>query len=250
MKRVRFDQLLVQRGAAESREKARRMILAGEVYVEGHAAPKPGHLFDPDQPFTVKHPPRFVSRGGDKLEEAVRAFDLDLTEKVCVDIGASTGGFADCMLQHGAARVYAVDVGKGLLHDSLRNDARVIAMDQVNARYLQPADIPEPAGFASIDASFISLTLLLKPVGALLAPGAHLVSLIKPQFEAGREEVSKGRGVITDPAVHQRVIQSVRAFGTTEAGLDWLDLVPSPIKGPKGNTEFLAIWRRPTGAFL
>lgn len=242
--KIRLDQLLVQRGVAESREKARRLILAGQIQVAGQAAPKPGHLLDPDHPFTVKELPRFVSRGGDKLEAAVHAFHLDLDGRTCLDIGSSTGGFTDCMLQHGAARVYAVDVGKGLLHGSLRDDPRVVLMEQVNARYLTPGDLPEPVGFATIDASFISLTLLLKPVRCLLAPGAELVSLIKPQFEAGRQDVSKGRGVISDPAIHQRVIDTVRQFGTTEAGLDWVDITPSPIKGPKGNTEFLALWRR------
>jgi 23S rRNA (cytidine1920-2'-O)/16S rRNA (cytidine1409-2'-O)-methyltransferase len=244
MKKIRLDQLLVEKGLAESREKAKRLILAGQVLVDGHASPKPGHSLAPDQPIVLKEVARFVSRGGDKLEGAMEAFKLDLTGKVCLDIGSSTGGFTDCMLQHGATKVYAVDVGQGQLHWKLREDERVIVMERVNARYLTAEDIPESAYFASIDTSFISLTKILPAVKELLAPGGEIVSLIKPQFEAGKEAVDKGRGVITDPAIHEEVIATVKAFGTEKLGLEWLGLSTSPLKGPKGNVEFLAYWRK------
>ncbi|HKL22989.1 MAG TPA: TlyA family RNA methyltransferase, partial [Tichowtungia sp.] len=159
-----------------------------------------------------------------------------------LDIGSSTGGFTDCMLQHGAARVYAVDVGKGQLHWKLREDERVTVMEGTNARYLTAEVFPEPADFASIDTSFISLTKILPAVKKLLKPGGEMVSLIKPQFEAGKQAVDKGRGVITDPAIHDEVISKIKAFGTKELGLQWLGLATSPIKGPKGNIEFLARW--------
>jgi 23S rRNA (cytidine1920-2'-O)/16S rRNA (cytidine1409-2'-O)-methyltransferase len=244
MKKIRLDQLLVEKGLAESREKAKRLVLAGQVLIDGHPAPKPGHPVAPDHAIKIKEAERFVSRGGEKLERAVAAFRLDLKNKVCLDIGSSTGGFTDCMLQHKAAKVYAVDVGKGQLHWKLREDPRVVVMEGVNARYLTPDDLPEPADFASIDTSFISLTKILPAVKTLLKPGGEIVSLIKPQFEAGRDEVDKGRGVITDPAVHEDVISKVRNFGTAELKLDWLNLTPSPIKGPKGNIEFLAHWKK------
>jgi 23S rRNA (cytidine1920-2'-O)/16S rRNA (cytidine1409-2'-O)-methyltransferase len=245
MKKVRLDQLLMDKGLAESREKAKRLILAGQVLVDGHASPKPGHPLAPDHKIVIKETERFVSRGGEKLEGAMEAFELDLTDKVCLDIGSSTGGFTDCMLQRGATKVYAVDVGKGQLHWKLREDDRVITMEGVNARYLTEGDIPEPADFASIDTSFISLTKILPAVKILLKPGAEIVSLIKPQFEAGKQAVDKGRGVITDPAIHEEVVATVRAFGEQELGLEWLGLATSPIKGPKGNIEFLAHWKRP-----
>ena len=243
MKKIRLDQLLVEKGLAESREKAKRLILAGQILVDGHASPKPGHPLAPDHTILVKETARFVSRGGDKLEGAMEAFELDLTDKVCLDIGSSTGGFTDCMLQHGASKVYAVDVGKGQLHWKLREDDRVIVMEGTNARYLTAKDIPEPADFASIDTSFISLTKILPAVKQLLKPGGEIVSLIKPQFEAGKEAVDKGRGVITDPVIHEKVVSKVRTFGTEELGLTWLGLSTSPLKGPKGNIEFLAHWR-------
>jgi 23S rRNA (cytidine1920-2'-O)/16S rRNA (cytidine1409-2'-O)-methyltransferase len=166
---------------------------------------------------------------------------------VCADIGASTGGFTDCLLQHGAARVYAIDVGRGQLDWRLRNDPRVVVQEGVNARYLKAGDLPEPPGFASVDVSFISLTLILPPVTNLLVPGADMVTLIKPQFEAGRAHVGKG-GVVRDPAVHDDVVRRVREFGTGTAGLEWRGLCESPIRGPAGNIEFLAWWRKPAGA--
>jgi 23S rRNA (cytidine1920-2'-O)/16S rRNA (cytidine1409-2'-O)-methyltransferase len=245
MKKIRLDQLLVEKGIAESREKAKRLILAGQILVDGHPAPKPGHPVLPDHEIVLKEAERFVSRGGEKLEGAMESFPIELTGKVCLDIGSSTGGFTDCMLQHGAAKVFAVDVGKGQLHWKLREDPRVVVMEGVNARYLTPKDFPEPADFASIDTSFISLTNILPAVKSLLKPGGEIVSLIKPQFEAGKEQVDKGRGVITDPAIHEEVIANVRKFGTEELGLEWLGLSTSPLKGPKGNIEFLAYWKSP-----
>ena len=244
MKKIRLDQLLVEKGFAESREKARRLILAGQVLVDGQPAPKPGHALLPDHEIVLKETERFVSRGGEKLEGAMEAFKLDLAGKVCLDIGSSTGGFTDCMLQHGATKVYAIDVGKGQLHWKLREDPRVVVMEGVNARYLTSADIPEPADFASIDTSFISLTNILPAVKALLKSGGEIVSLIKPQFEAGKEDVGKGRGVITDPAIHEAVVSKIKKFGTEELGLEWLGLSTSPLKGPKGNIEFLAYWKK------
>ncbi len=244
MKKIRLDQLLVEKGLAESREKARRLVVAGQVLVDGQPSPKPGQTLSPDREIVLKEVERFVSRGGEKLEGAMEAFKLNLTGKVCIDIGSSTGGFTDCMLQHGATKVYAVDVGKGQLHWKLRENPRVTVMESVNARYLTPADLPEAADFASIDTSFISLTNILPAVKGLLNPGGEIVSLIKPQFEAGKEEVDKGRGVITDPAIHEAVIAKIRSFGTEELGLKWLGLATSPLKGPKGNIEFLAYWRK------
>ncbi len=244
MKKIRLDQLLVEKGLAESREKAKRLILAGQVMVGGQPASKPGHTVSSDHEIVLKEVERFVSRGGEKLEGAMKSFPIELTEKVCLDIGSSTGGFTDCMLQHGAIKVYAIDVGKGQLHWKLREDPRVIVMEGVNARHLTPADMPELADFASIDTSFISLTNILPAVRGLLKPGGEIVSLIKPQFEAGKEDVDKGRGVITDPAIHEAVITKVKKFGTEELGLEWLGLSTSPLKGPKGNIEFLAYWRK------
>jgi len=186
---------------------------------------------------------KFVSRGGGKLEAAFESFPLAVDGLVCADIGASTGGFTDCLLQHGAVKVYAIDVGKGQIDWRLRQDPRVVVKDQLNARYLTRLDIPEPFHFAVVDVSFISLTLILPPVTTLLEPGGHLVTLIKPQFEAGRENIGKG-GVVRDPAVRESVIARIREFGTTTARLEWLGLCESPVKGPAGNVEFLAWWRK------
>jgi 23S rRNA (cytidine1920-2'-O)/16S rRNA (cytidine1409-2'-O)-methyltransferase len=248
VKKIRLDQLLVEKGLAESREKAKRLIMSGQILVDGYSAPKPGQTLDPDHKIVLKESERFVSRGGEKLEGAMETFPIELTGKVCLDIGSSTGGFTDCMLQYGAAKVYAVDVGKGQLHWKLREDPRIVVMEGVNARYLTPADLPEFADFASIDTSFISLTNILPAVKGLLKPGGEIVSLIKPQFEAGKEKVDKGRGVITDPAIHEEVIFKIRTFGTEELGLEWLGLATSPLKGPKGNVEFLAYWKKPTAS--
>lgn len=245
MKQIRLDLLLVQRGLAESREKAQRLILAGEVLVNDVPATKAGHEYPPDCVLRVRQPERFVGRGGLKLEEAfVRFPHLTAEGKICVDIGASTGGFTDCLLQHGAARIYAVDVGKSQLHSRLAADPRVIVMDACNARHLQPGDLPESPALAVTDVSFISLRLILPAIDRLLAPGGETVALIKPQFEAGREEVGKG-GVVRDPALRQRVVDRIREFGTGTLGWKWLDCCPSPIQGPAGNVEFLSYWQKP-----
>ncbi len=243
MKRMRLDQLVVARGLVESREKAQRLIRAGEVQVGGQTEYKPAREVEPDAEVTLRQPPRFVSRGGEKLEAAFAQFALNAAGRIALDAGASTGGFTDCLLQHGAARVYAVDVGRGQLHSKLQRDPRVVVLDGVNARYLKPGDLPETPDFAAVDVSFISLTKVLPAVVAVLAPRAELVTLIKPQFEAGREEVSRG-GVVRDESVRQRVIENVRRFGEDVLGLHWLGLCPSPIKGPAGNVEYLAYWKK------
>lgn len=241
MKKIRLDQLLVQQGLVESREKAQRLIRAGKVRIRTEAVTKPGHAYPEDTEFTIVEPERFVSRGGDKLLGAMNEWGLRLDGAICMDIGSSTGGFTDCMLQHGAIKVYAVDVGKGQLHWKLREDERVIVMESVNARYLTDEEIPEKADFASIDTSFISLTKIMPPLKHLIKPGGHIVSLIKPQFEAGRAQVGKG-GVVRDPDVHDEVIEKIKEFGTTELGFKWLGVCTSPLKGPAGNVEFLAYW--------
>ena len=243
MKRVRLDQRVVELGLVESREKAQRLIRAGEVKVGGRAETKPSHPVLPDDVIELAEQEPFVSRGGLKLEEAFREFGLDVTGRVCVDVGASTGGFTDCLLQHGAARVYAVDVGRGQLHWKLRTDPRVVVMDDLNARYLTPTMFPERPDFAVLDVAFISLTKVLPAVTQVLAAQADLVTLIKPQFEAGREEVGKG-GVVRDPAVHAQVVERIRVFGTEQLGLSWRAHCASPIKGPAGNIEFLAHWKK------
>jgi 23S rRNA (cytidine1920-2'-O)/16S rRNA (cytidine1409-2'-O)-methyltransferase len=244
MAKVRLDQLLVQRGLAESREQAQRLIRAGSVQADGQRAGKPGHQYAPDTRLSVREKDQYVSRGGLKLEGAWKEFGFKLDGAVCLDIGSSTGGFTDFMLQHGAARVYAVDCGTNQIHYRLRQDPRVTVMEKTNARYLKEGDLPEAVDFCTIDTSFISLTLILPPLLPLLKPGGTLVSLIKPQFEAGRGQVGKG-GVVRDPEVHREVIEKIRSFGTGELGLRWLGLCTSPITGPAGNVEFLAYWERP-----
>jgi 23S rRNA (cytidine1920-2'-O)/16S rRNA (cytidine1409-2'-O)-methyltransferase len=244
VKRARLDRLLVERGLAESREKAQRLVLAGEVLVDEAPAAKPGHEFPVDCVLRVRQPERFVGRGGLKLEEAFARFPLlAAAGKVCVDIGASTGGFTDCLLQHGAAKVYAVDVGKSQLHPRLVADSRVVVMDACNARHLQPGDLPEPVDLAVTDVSFISLRLILPAIDRLLRPGGETIALIKPQFEAGRDEVGKG-GVVRDPEIRQRVVERIRDFGIQTLGWQWLDFCQSPIQGPAGNVEILSYWRK------
>ena len=244
MKRQRLDLLLVERGLAESREKAQRLVLAGEVLVDDAPAAKPGHEVPSDCVLRVRQPERFVGRGGLKLEEAFVRFPLlTAAGKICVDVGASTGGFTDCLLQHGAAKVYAIDVGKSQLHSRLVADPRVVALDGCNARHLQPGDLPESPELAVTDVSFISLRLILPAIDRLLRPGGETVALIKPQFEAGREEVGKG-GVVRDPAIRQQVVDRIRRFGEETLGWTWLDFCQSPIQGPAGNVEFLSYWRK------
>lgn len=244
MPKERLDRLLVDAGLADSREKAQRIIRTGRVRVNGQVQSKPGNQFDIDDKLEVEEPDRFVSRGGEKLLGALEAFPIELDSRVCLDIGSSTGGFTDCMLQHGASRVYAIDVGKGQLHWKLRNDERVVAMEGINARYLKADDITEQASFAASDLSFISLTKVLPAVTPLLEKGAEMVTLIKPQFEAGPEKVGKG-GVVRDPEVHEEVVKRIHLFGVEELGLEWMGLETSPLKGPAGNIEFLAHWKKP-----
>ena len=234
----RLDVLLVQRGMAASREKAKAMIMAGEILVDGEREDKAGSMFPDTVTITQKgRPLPYVSRGGLKLEKAMTHFGMDLTGKICMDVGASTGGFTDCMLQNGAVKVYAVDVGHGQLDWKLRNDERVVCMERTNIRYVTPEDIQEPVQFVSIDVSFISLTKVLLPVRNLMEEGAEMTALIKPQFEAGREKVGK-KGVVRDPAVHLEVIQTVISYAKSISfGVRHLEF--SPIKGPEGNIEYL-----------
>ncbi|GFI22791.1 16S/23S rRNA (cytidine-2'-O)-methyltransferase TlyA [Lachnospiraceae bacterium] len=235
----RLDVLLMRRGLAESREKAKALIMAGCVYVNDQKEDKAGTMFDETKvQLEVRgNTLRYVSRGGLKLEKAVAQFDLKLDGKICMDIGASTGGFTDCMLQNGATKVYAVDVGHGQLAWSLRNDARVVCMEKTNFRYMTPGDIEDKLDFASVDVSFISLNKILGPAHALLKQDAEMVCLIKPQFEAGKEKVGK-KGVVRDPQVHSEVIASVFA-SALEQGFQILNLDFSPIRGPEGNIEYL-----------
>ncbi len=234
--RVRLDVLMTERGLAPSREAARRMIMAGEVRVDGEIRDKPGMRVPLDAAIEVQTPPRFVSRGGAKLAAALDAFRLQVTGRVCADVGASTGGFTDCLLQAGAARVYAIDVGYGQLDYRLRADPRVVPLERTNARYLER--LPEPVSVIVVDASFISLRLLLPVFRGWIADEADVVTLIKPQFEAGKGQVGKG-GVVRDAAIHAQVLDAVLGFAE-DAGYGLHGLIPSPLKGPAGNTEFLA----------
>ena len=234
----RLDVLMVKRGLAASREKAKAVIMAGDVLVDGQREDKAGTMFADTVDITLKgNPLPYVSRGGLKLEKAMTHFNLMLDGRVCMDVGASTGGFTDCMLQNGAVKVYAVDVGHGQLDWKLRNDERVVCMERTNIRYVVPEDIQERPSFVSIDVSFISLTKVLGPVRELMEKDGELVCLIKPQFEAGREKVGK-KGVVRDPAVHEEVICKVMEFAA-EIGFELLHLEYSPIKGPEGNIEYL-----------
>lgn len=238
-KKQRLDLWMTQRGLAQTRSLAQRLILAGRVRVNGQVAAAPGDLLSADAAVEVTEPPRFVSRGGEKLEAALTRFALDPEGWVCADAGASTGGFTDCLLQHGARKVYAIDVGKGILDWRLRNDPRVIPLEKTNVRHL--AALPEKADLTTIDVSFISLRLLFPVLRGWLADQGRVVALIKPQFEAGRAQVGKG-GVVRDPTVHRRVLEEVLA-AAAEAGFVVAGLMPSPIKGPAGNIEFLALLR-------
>ena len=234
----RLDVLLVQRALASSREKAKAIIMAGSVLVNGQREDKAGTMIDVKAEITVKgNQLKYVSRGGLKLEKAMSHFDITLEGKVCMDVGASTGGFTDCMLQNGAVKVYSVDVGHGQLDWKLRNDERVVCMEKTNIRYVVPADIDESPSFVSIDVSFISLTKVLLPVRELMTEDGEIVCLIKPQFEAGRGKVGK-KGVVRDPKVHEEVIRKVISYASA-IGLESRDLEFSPIKGPEGNIEYL-----------
>jgi 23S rRNA (cytidine1920-2'-O)/16S rRNA (cytidine1409-2'-O)-methyltransferase len=247
MPKVRLDVLLTERGLAESRAKAQAMIMAGQVRVDDQVTLKPATGVSPDSMLTVDSGPRFVSRGGEKLDAALEAFGINVAGLICADVGASTGGFTDCLLQRGAKKVFAIDVGKGILHWKLRNDPRVVVMEQTNARYVE--SLAEPVDFVTIDASFISLKILLPVVRKWIQPSppaplpsrerGEVVALIKPQFEAGRKDVSRGDGVIRDPEIHRQVLLEVLAFAQKE-NFGLRGLVRSPVLGPKGNVEFLA----------
>jgi len=241
---TRLDQALVERGLCESRERAKRAILAGQVRINAQSAHKPSDSVKPDDRLTLDAEEKFVSRGGHKLEHALRHFQLDVAGLVALDLGASTGGFTDCLLQHGAAKVFAVDVGRGQFAWKLRHDPRVVVMEKTNARHLTAAQFPQPftpADLAVIDCSFISLRNILPAAIALLRPNGRIVALIKPQFEAGKAEADKGRGVISDPSVHERVLDELREFVRAQPGLRWQGVVESPLLGPAGNKEFLAL---------
>ena len=239
MKKVRLDQLLVDLGLEQSRERAKTSIMEGRVFVDGQRCDKPGMAVDPTKRVEVRGESlRWVSRGGLKLEKALREFAYDPTGLVCLDCGASTGGFTDVLLQSGAAKVYAVDVGYGQLAWKLRQDPRVVNLERTNVRYLTREQIPEPIDLAVMDLAFISIRLVLPAVHALLKDDGDLICLIKPQFEAGREKVGK-KGVVREPSVHLEVLETVTA-SFPAAGFTLLDLSYSPIRGPEGNIEYLA----------
>ncbi len=241
---TRLDQALVERGICESREKAKRAIMAGQVEVNNQLARKPSDSVTTEDQLKLLAPEKFVSRGGFKLEHGLEHFHINVSGLTAIDVGASTGGFTDCLLQRGAAKVYAVDVGQGQLAWKLRQDPRVVVMEKTNARNLGPAAFPRPfvpAELAVVDCSFISLRKILPPTVALLKPSGKIVALIKPQFEAGKEEAGKGAGVIRDPEIHQRVLRELNDFVSAQPGLRWQGVVESPLLGPAGNKEFLAL---------
>ncbi len=240
----RLDQILVERGLCESREKAKRAILAGQVRVNEQLAHKASDSIRASDQVTLVAPEKFVSRGGQKLEHALNFFQIDVAGQTAIDLGASTGGFTDCLLQHGVAKVFAVDVGHGQLAWKLRRDPRVIVMEKTNARNIAPAQFPQPfsgADIVVIDCSFISLRMILPAAIALLASSAKVVALVKPQFEAGKTEVDKGAGVITDPAIHERVLHEIKKFVSENTRLLWRGQTESPLLGPAGNKEFLIL---------
>jgi len=256
MSKVRLDVLLVERGLAESRAKAQALIMAGQVRVADQVTLKPGTAVSTDSVLTVDSGPRFFSRGGEKLDAALEAFDINVAGWVCADVGASTGGFTDCLLQRDAAKVYAIDVGKGILHWKLRNDPRVVVMEETNARFVE--SLPEQVSLVTVDASFISLKILLPVVKKWISPSppiptstslplrsarvgeGNIIALIKPQFEAGKKDVSRGDGVIRNPEIHKQVLLDILAFAQKE-GFQIRGLIKSPLLGPKGNAEFL-VW--------
>jgi 23S rRNA (cytidine1920-2'-O)/16S rRNA (cytidine1409-2'-O)-methyltransferase len=265
---IRLDQALVERGLCESREKAKRAIMAGTVKINGQLAHKPSDSTKPDDELLVTEPEKFVSRGGHKLEHALEHFQLNVYGLTAIDLGASTGGFTDCLLQRGVAKVFAVDVGQGQLAWKLRRDKRVVVMEKTNARNLKPEnfnvesrksrveggtssapaasrpstlDPRPPADLVVIDCSFISLRKILPPAVALLRVSGNIVALIKPQFEAGKAEVDKGEGVITDPAIHERVLRELEEFVAGDTRLRWRGITESPLLGPAGNKEFLVL---------
>jgi 23S rRNA (cytidine1920-2'-O)/16S rRNA (cytidine1409-2'-O)-methyltransferase len=244
MAKQRVDQALVERGLCESREKARRAVMAGQVTINGRAARQPSDPVQPADQLALSAPEKYVSRGGLKLEHALEQFGIDVTGAIAMDVGASTGGFTDCLLQRGAARIYAIDVGHGQLAWKLRHDPRVVVMERVNARSLMSESFPapfSPVDLAVIDCSFISLTKILPVAVALVRPFGRMLALIKPQFEAGKAEADKGRGVITDPAVHARVLRELAEFVGRQPAMAWRGSTESPLLGPAGNKEFFAL---------
>ncbi len=242
MKKERIDILLIERRLVDSRSLAQKIIMAGNVIVDGQTIDKPSTKVSIESKILVQSGPKFVSRGGEKLEPALLKFGFEsLDGKICADLGSSTGGFTDCMLQYGAKRVYAVDVGYGILHWKLRTDPRVVVMERMNARYL--TSFPDPIDFVTIDASFISLKTLLPGVFSWVSEGGHVIILIKPQFEAGKQEAAKGSGVIRDPLIHKKICFETLTFAN-ELGFEIKGLMESPIKGPKGNIEFLSLLQK------
>jgi len=246
-KKERLDVLLVKRGLAESREKAKAIIMTGNVFVEEQREDKAGSTFAEDAQIRIKGTPmKYVSRGGYKLEKAMELWHVPLQDKLCMDVGSSTGGFTDCMLQNGAVKVYAIDVGTNQLAWKLRQDERVVSMEKTNIRYVTPEDIADPIDFSSIDVAFISLTKVLIPVWNLLKNGGRVVCLVKPQFEAGREKVGK-KGVVRDKKVHEEVVCHIMKYALS-MGFEILGLSYSPIKGPEGNIEYLLYIEKPQDA--
>ncbi len=243
MAKVRLDQLIFDRGLCDSREMAKRLVLAGEVQVEGlHGNLKPGQKIADDLEIEVKSRPRYVGRGGLKMEGALKSFPIDPSGRVALDAGASTGGFTDCLLQQGASKVYAFDVGTNQLAWKLRNDERVISREGFNIRHMTPDDIPEQVDLVVIDVSFISLTLILPPVFSVLQEEGNVICLIKPQFELKRDQVGKG-GIVREPELHQEAVTKIQTFVESDLQKCWKDVVESPINGTDGNVEFLA-WLR------
>jgi 23S rRNA (cytidine1920-2'-O)/16S rRNA (cytidine1409-2'-O)-methyltransferase len=245
MPKFRVDILLVERGLAESRNQAQRLVMAGQVRANGQVVSKPSTTMPAEAVLTVDQGPAFVSRGGEKLQAALQAFAVYTAGKVCADVGASTGGFTDCLLQNGATKVYAIDVGQGILHWKLRTDPRVVVMEDTNARYLE--GLPEPIDLVTVDASFISLKILLPVIKGWFrsaatpgGSGGDVIALVKPQFEAGRSQTARGDGVIRDPVVHRQVLQDVFSFALAQ-GYRVRGVLRSPLLGPKGNAEFL-VW--------
>jgi len=237
---LRLDQAMVERGICESRERAKRSILAGQVRVNSQVAQKPSDSISPADEIVLEAGEKFVSRGGYKLEHALDYFKVNAAGVVAIDVGASTGGFTDCLLQRGAKKVFAVDVGRGQLAWKLRQDKRVAVMEKTNARYLKPEQFPEHPDLAVIDCSFISLRKILPPAAALLKSEARIIALVKPQFEAGKKEADKGRGVIRDASIHERILEELREFVAGQ-NLIWRGVVESPLQGPAGNKEFLVL---------
>lgn len=242
MAKQRLDVIVASRGLCDSREQARRLIISGDVTVDGNVINKPGTKIDDSAEIVVHNKPRYVSRGGLKLEGALNAFPVTPEGKVCLDIGASTGGFTDCLLQHGAIRVHAIDVGVDQLVDKLRNDPRVVVKEHFNARYMTPEDLGEKVQLIVSDVSFISLTHILPPAYECLAEGGDMLVLVKPQFELQPEDIGPG-GIVRNPALHQRAVDKIRDFVVNDLKREWMGVADSPIKGMDGNREFLA-WLR------